>query len=255
MKSGNNDNKGANWNAISSIVAIFALFFSLYQFKKSIDISNAQLELTKSQFDHQRKQDSIQFNLAITQFQDNLKSSNEQQAIINKQFQETFNLQSKQSNALSELSKENISINRPNFFGQIKIKEFDVSNPSFQIEYLFNNFGNRAAINFQAKVYIIPSDLQDHILADITSASEITPKYSLTSVGKVGEFKPVINQIPIYFFVHLTYQDSRTNEPLSQNFYFVWQGIKNGHYVNICENLQAHMKPIVDKYVKENKLE
>ncbi len=254
MNSKNNKNKEINWNAISSIAAVFAVLFSLYQFKKSIDISNTQLELSVKQFEHQRVQDSLHFSLTVTQFQDNLNSSNEQQAIINKQFHENFNLLKKQAYALTEISKENISINRPNFFAQLAIKEFDISNPSFQIKYLFHNFGNRAAIDFQAKVYIIPSDLKFHVLADITSASEITPKYSLSSEGKVADFKPVINQIPIYFFVSLSYKDKRTNELLNQEFYFIWQGIKNGRYDDTCENLQSYQRPIVDKYVNDNNL-
>lgn len=242
------------WEAIASTTAIVALLFSVYQFRKSVDISNQQLKQSLEQFAHQRIQDSIQLNLATEQFRLNITSATEQQDILNKQFTENIEILKRQSDALYSISEENRSLNRPNFFAQIAISPFDIKNPDFSIEYLFHNFGPRAAINFDGKIFVIPSDFAFHTLANVTSVSEITTRYSLSSKGKVANFTLLLNQIPVYFFVSLDYKNIVTQENYHQNFYFIWQGIKNGKYSNVCENLQFQDKELLDNYIKKNKL-
>lgn len=126
------------------------------------------------------------------------------------------------------------SLNTARFSAQLQLVPFDMKNPSFTIKYLFHNYGVNYAKDFNAFLYVIPSDFSFNNKVNISSATEIAPKLGLSNTGKIGDYTIVENQIPVFFYINLSYFDEIANKMLNQEFFFEWMGIKEGKYsVNI----------------------
>lgn len=150
-----------------------------------------------------------------------------------------------------KISKKLFELNSARFYAQLVLVPFDINNPKFQIKYLLHNFGGSPAENLKASFYIIPSDFSFHNKADITSATEIPPKMSLSNTGELGNYTLVQNQIPVYFYISISYTDKIQDKELFQELYFVWHGIKNGNYDTMIELLQSSDIESVQKYINE----
>lgn len=168
---------------------------------------------------------------------------------------EVIKKQDEQSEKIrNEIRTDKPGLNTARFSAQLQLVPFDTQSPSFTIKYLFHNYGVNPATEFSALLYIIPSDFSFNNRAIISSATEIAPKLGLSNTGRIGDYRIVENQIPVFFYIDLSYFDEIANKKLNQKFYFKWMGITNGNYSNQIEVVQAHeiaeLKDYIDKSIK-----